>query len=88
VVHVGVVVADDLESIQDIDQQPVSFRDHVLSGRNIFSQTTWTDDGTNEVAFVVPGTFTNCLVHMDVTILCEHWRDVELGETAKLKLEG
>src|ERR1700753_1163075 len=47
-----------------------------------------TNNSTGEVALVVLGTLANGLVDVDVAVLREEGLDVELVQTAKLKLEG
>ena len=77
VIHIGVVVADYLKSIQGVVHQPVTLRDHVLSRGYVLSQPAWSDNGTNKVSFVGLGALADRLIHMKVAILREDRLDVE-----------
>jgi hypothetical protein len=92
VVQIRVVVANDLQGVQDVVHETVSLRDQVLSGGDIITQTAGTNHGTNEVALVnslvVLGTLADSFVNVNVAVLGEDGLDVELGKTAKLQLEG
>jgi hypothetical protein len=88
VVHVRVVVANNLHSVQDVGHEAVSLRDHILCSRDVLAQTTRPDDSAGEEALVVLVGLANSLVHVDVAVLREDRLDVELRQTAELKLEG
>jgi hypothetical protein len=88
VVQIGVVVADNLQSIKDVGHESVGFGDHVLNSRDVVANTTGTDNSTGEVTLVVLDTLTDGLVNVDVAVLGEDGCNVELGQTSELKLEG
>jgi hypothetical protein len=87
-VQIRVVVANNLESVEDIVDNTVSLGDEVLSSRDLISETTRSNDSTGEVSLVSVHVLANTLVNVDALVLSEHRLDVELAETSKLKLES
>jgi hypothetical protein len=87
-VQIRVVVANNLESVEDIVDDTVSLRDEVLGSRDLISETTRSDDSTSEVSLVSVHVLANTLVNVDTLVLSEDRLDVELAETSKLKLES
>jgi hypothetical protein len=88
VVQIGVVVANDLQSIENVVHETICLRDQVLGGWDLIAESSWTHDSTGEVALVALNVLSNSLVNVDVAVLSEDWLDAELGQSAKLKLEG
>ncbi|GKT80765.1 LOW QUALITY PROTEIN: unnamed protein product [Colletotrichum tofieldiae] len=87
-VQVGVVVANDLKSIEDIVDDAISLGNQVLSGRDLVTETARANDRASEVALVAVDSLADTLVNVDVLVLREDGLDVELGQPAELKLEG
>ncbi|GKT88894.1 LOW QUALITY PROTEIN: hypothetical protein Ct61P_06744 [Colletotrichum tofieldiae] len=87
-VQVGVVVANDLKSIEDIVDDAISLGNQVLSGRDLVTETARANDRASEVALIAVDSLADTLVNVDVLVLREDGLDVELGQPAELKLEG
>ena len=92
VVKIRVVVADDLQRIQNVIHETVSLGDEILRGGNIVTETARAHHSTDEVTLVdglvVLGALADGLVDVDVPVLGEDGLDLELGQTSELKLEG
>ncbi|ROV86895.1 hypothetical protein VMCG_10866 [Cytospora schulzeri] len=88
VVQVGVVVANDLQGVEDVVDDTVSLRDQVLSRGNLVTKSARSDDSTSEVALVSLVFFGNGFIDMNVLVLRKDRLDLELRQSVKLKLEG
>ncbi len=88
VVEVRVVVADDLERVEDVRDDAVRLGDEVLGRGDLVAQPAGPDGRAREVALVDLGALADGLVHVDVLVLGEDGLDVELGQLAELELEG
>ena len=91
VVQIRIVVANDLQSIENVVHQAISLRNEILRGGDIITETTRTDNGTDKVSLiqslVVFRTLADRLIDVDVSVLSEDGLNLELGKTVEFKLE-
>ncbi|KAL1835432.1 hypothetical protein VTK73DRAFT_5655 [Phialemonium thermophilum] len=87
VVEVRVVVADDLQRVEDVVDHPVRLRDQVLGRGDLVAQAARADHRAREVALVRLHPLAHGLVHVDVLVLGEDGLDLELAQPAQLQLE-
>lgn len=88
VVQVRVVVADDLQRVEDVVDDAVRLGDQVLGCGDLVPQTSRTDNSAGEVALVRVDALADGLVHVDVLVLGKHRLDLEVRETSELELES